>query len=464
MAESTVGENSVEKRAEVAIYRPFFLGGILSVLTIGCLLGAVALMGISSRGSYTTSAWSPYVLAHANSQLYGWVGLFVMGFSLQQHAPREGRRRLFNALAFASLALVAASILLRFLAEPNTQNNRDLWLPVGILSGVMQAVAVLLFIVNTAVTRHRPVNQRSGEPIEMPWQSVLILASLGWWLVVAIAEPVCFALAHQVEPESSILFIAKWFVPLREAQFLGFVVNMIAGVALSRFGSEFGVVAASRPLGLAGFLLWNGGLVARILGWLRYFNAGMMSGTGSLYFLGGISLAVGAICFVAASRIFSRTESRSPALKFVRTAMVWLLISGALIVLEPAHLGRIGQPFSHAFIGAIRHALTVGFISQMIVGMSVQIVPRLRGLEARNICPPVTLWFVFALLNVGNGLRVIGEIVTDYSAAGFPLMGITGFLELTGLVVWAGFIGLAMFSRRNLTTIGQSADVAPTPM
>jgi len=457
MQRSVTDNKAVDRSADVAIHKPFFLGGILTVLTVGCLLGAVALMGISARGSYTTSAWSPFVLAHANSQLYGWVGLFVMGFSLKQHAPRESRKRLFSALAYASLALVSVSILLRFLAEPNVQNNRELWLPVGILSGVMQAVAVFLFIVNTAVTRHQPVDQATGQAIGMPWQSILILTSLMWWFLVAVAEPICFALAHQTEPELSIMFVAKWFVPLRDAQFLGFVVNMIAGVALSRFGSEFGVRAASRTLGLAGFVLWNGGLVARMLGWLRYFDAGMVTGSGTLYFCAGAALAAGAVCFVAGSKIFSRVGSPSPATVFVRTAMVWLLISGALIVLEPAHLGRLGQLFSHAFTGAIRHALTVGFISQMIIGMSLQIVPRLRGLETAEIYPTAALWTIFTLLNTGNALRVGGQIVTDYSASGFPLMGMTGFVELSGLVLWAALVVAAMFAKSNSAPIGRAS-------
>jgi hypothetical protein len=381
-----------------------------------------------------------------------------MGFSLKQHAPRESRRRLFYALGYSSFALVALSILLRFLAEPNVQNNRELWLPVGILSGVMQAVAVLLFIANTAVTRHRPIDQASGEPIGMPWQSVLILASLAWWLLVAVAEPVCFALSHQAESVPSIMFVAKWFVPLRDAQFLGFVVNMIAGVALSRFGQEFGLRTASRPLGLAGFALWNCGLIARMLGWLRYFEAGMVAGSGTLYFCGGIALAAGALCFVAGSRIFSHIGSPSPATAFVRTAMAWLIVSGALIVLEPAHLSRLGQPFSHAFTGAIRHALTVGFISQMIVGMSLQIVPRLRGMQASDVYPPAALWTIFALLNGGNTLRVGGQILTDYSAAGFPLMGMTGFVELSGLVVWAALVVATLFARDNPAIIGHRAE------
>jgi len=40
--------------------------------------------------------------------------------------------------------------------------------------------------------------------------------------------------------------------------------------------------------------------------------------------------------------------------------------------------------FSHAFFGAYRHALTVGFITMMIVGVSSKIVPTLSGLDVQS--------------------------------------------------------------------------------
>ena len=116
------------------------------MLTAGCLPGAVALFGIAQQASYTASAWTPYVLAHANSQLYGWVGFFIMGFSLQQHAPSIERAALFHRLAYVSLGLMGAGIALRFVAEPLTAVDRDVWLPVGVLSGLLQLAAVALFI------------------------------------------------------------------------------------------------------------------------------------------------------------------------------------------------------------------------------------------------------------------------------------------------------------------------------
>lgn len=424
-------------RVVTTIHRPYFLMGILSVLTAGCLLGAIALLGIARQGSYLASAWTPYVLAHANSQLYGWVGFFVMGFSLQFHAPRRERARLFHQLAYLSLGLMAAAIAMRFFAEPLVAANRAVWLPVGIASGVLQVVSLGLFVANTAITRY---STGGG----LTWPTKFVFASLGWWALVALAEPVYFATSHQADRMASVGFVAEWFAPYREAQFLGFVTNMIFGVALVKLHSCFGVREADRLGGNAGFFVWNIGLAVRMVGWVVYFHSGMESPL--LYTLGGILLASGAALLVRSLRIFELLETRMSAHKFVRAAMGWLLIAGLLLLLEPLHLRAIGAPFSHAFTGAVRHAITVGFISQMILGFGLHVVNRHADVPDALV---KALWPTFMLLNLGNTARVLLEIGTDYSSAAFAPMGITGFIELTGLVIWGAYLARTMLRARS---------------
>ncbi|MER3462691.1 MAG: hypothetical protein C4342_06840, partial [Armatimonadota bacterium] len=251
-----VSRPSPDARATVNVYRPFFLAGVFTVLTAGCLLGAVALAGIAFNASYTTGGWMPYILAHANSQLYGWVGFFVMGFALQQHAPSQAKVKLFHRLAYASLILMGAGIAVRFVAEPLTAVDRSVWIPVGVASCIAQAAAVVLFIFNIGYTRHRTGNG-------VVWQTLLVFTALTWFVALAFAEPFMFAGSHE-EGRQGILFVAKWFPPYREAQFLGFVTMMIFGVALVKMNSCFGARRASKRLGLLGYVLWNGGLLLRM--------------------------------------------------------------------------------------------------------------------------------------------------------------------------------------------------------
>lgn len=421
---------AVSDRADVNVYKRFFLMGALTVLTAGCTLGAVALVGIAGRGSYTTSTWTPYILAHANSQLYGWVGFFIMGFALQQHAPSIGMAKQFDRLAWFSLVLMALGIAVRFAAEPLSAVDRAVWVPIGIASCWAQAIAVMTFLFNTTYTRHR-----SGQGLT--WQSAFVLTSLSWLFVISVAEPFAFAYSHAADQRSSIMFVAKWFPVLRDAQFLGFVTMMIFGVALTKLNSCFAIKEAHKQEGVIGYGLWMAGLLVRMVGWLRYDGSGFEPGTGTMYFAGGVLLAFGAATIAWSLRVFEPAEEPQRAHKFVRGAIVWLLISGVLLILEPIHLRQIHAPFSHAYIGAIRHAVTVGVISQMIIGFSIHIIPRLRGIADANLTP---LWITFWLLNLGNAGRVFLQIASDYTPAAFAPMGMTGFIELVGLFVWAGHV------------------------
>ncbi|HLK13462.1 MAG TPA: hypothetical protein VKT78_01545, partial [Fimbriimonadaceae bacterium] len=186
------------------------------------------------------------------------------------------------------------------------------------------------------------------------------------------------------------------------------------------------------------------GLVARMAGWVVAFRGGFEPGSRELFTLGGIALATAAVLLVISIRLFEPLGSQIPAHKFVRGAMVWLLISGALLVFEPIHLRLIGAPFSHAYTGAIRHALTVGFISQMILGVGMTVVARMNDIPD---AAQKTLWSVFVLLNLGNAGRVGLQILTDYNPSGFRPMGATGFVELVGLATWAYFVAGPMLRR-----------------
>jgi len=418
---------ATHQRAEIEIYRPFFIAGILTVLTAGCMLGAIALFGIARQGSYTASAWTPYILAHANSQLFGWVGFFIMGFALQQHAPTVARAALFHRLAYTSLALMGLGIALRFVAEPMSMIDRATWVPVGVLSGILQLVAVLVFVFNSSVTRHK-----SGQGLT--WPTAFVFSSLFWLVVVAFAEPIVFALSHQESKENSIVFVASWFAPLREAQFLGFVAMMVFGVAAVKMGSCFGFRKADPAMGLAALALWWAGLLARIIGWRTFFSADLSADSVWLYRLGGTLLALGAMTMVFSLGIFERPDRSIRAHKFVRAAFGWLLVAGLLLIFEPLHLAAINAPFSHAYTGAIRHAVTVGFISQMILGVGIHVVGRMHDIDESRV---PALWTAFALLNVGNACRVGLEVATDYRPDAFMPMGFTGFVELVGLMLWA---------------------------
>jgi hypothetical protein len=155
-------------------------------------------------------------------------------------------------------------------------------------------------------------------------------------------------------------------------------------------------------------------------------------------------LAAAVVALLWNWRIFTRPGEPDRSLKFIRAGYVWLLISLGMLVLLPAYqfvlLPRLAPSgaattagFSHAYYGAIRHAITVGFISLMIVGVASRVVPTLNGVEGRRLTP---LWSVFLLLNAGCALRVVTQTLTDVTPHAFVVAGASGLLEVTGLALW----------------------------
>ena len=115
---------------------------------------------------------------------------------------------------------------------------------------------------------------------------------------------------------------------------------------------------------------------------------------------------------------------------------MWLIMATLMLVFVPIYTFAIympltgsAVPFSHAFFGAYRHAITVGFIMMMIVGMSSRLVAKSPNGNS--------LWLTFVLINVGNILRVSFQIGTDFSPAAYTVMGFSGFIEVIGLMLWA---------------------------
>jgi hypothetical protein len=130
------------------------------------------------------------------------------------------------------------------------------------------------------------------------------------------------------------------------------------------------------------------------------------------------------------------------------------MVALALFALLPVYTALKGVVFSHAYFGGYRHAFTVGFISLMIVGVSSKIVPVLCGLGPSQVS---TLRAAFWLINIGNGMRVAFQILTDTFVWAYPVMAASAWIEVIGLAIWAVDLWMAM--RRRPATGATCGDV-----
>jgi len=147
-------------------------------------------------------------------------------------------------------------------------------------------------------------------------------------------------------------------------------------------------------------------------------------------------LAVG--LSIVAIRIFESSEQEAKIKGihksfpvFVRIAYAWLLVPAALGV-AATFLDTAG-----GFWGASRHALTVGFVSTMVLAVGQRILPAFAGM--RLLWSPRLMFAGLFLLTIGCTLRVSSEVLAyqGYAAWAWQVLPVSALTELTALSVFA---------------------------
>jgi hypothetical protein len=416
-------------RPDYSFHRRFFLTGIAVTLTAGATWGALLLLRIAWSRSFTEPSIFA-VNAHAQAQIYGWVGLFVLGFAYQMFPRLQGIRLPWPRLAALSFWLMTGGIVARSFGEALREA------PLALAGGGSQLAAVLLFAAVMARTFPSPDLPR--KPHEL-----YILAAVAWFVLGTAFD--LFHLARLLaapDRQAVLAQVAAFQLPLRHFQIHGLALMMILGVSLwylpKLIGSEAPDAKRARVLWLP-LQLAVAGEAALFIVFLRTRQmpwAIAMWEADVLF----------AACAVAAAlnlHLFRPVAFPDRSLKFLRAGQVWLFVSLGMLAAAPFWGAALGKGFSHAWYGATRHAVTVGFISLTIVGMASRLAPMLAGLDPRRLSP---LRAPFLLLNLGCAMRVLFQVATDLTPRAFPLAGASGLLEVTGLALWGAHLALAMLS------------------
>ena len=110
---------------------------------------------------------------------------------------------------------------------------------------------------------------------------------------------------------------------------------------------------------------------------------------------------------------------------------MWLVIAAALGVCA-VYFDR-----AHGWIGASRHALTVGFVSTMVFAIGQRVLPAFAGM--RVLYSPRLMLACLLLLNTGCMLRVSSEILAyeNYWPPAWKVLPWSAICELTAVTVFA---------------------------
>ena len=432
------------------IYRRYFLGGIVLTLTAGATWGAWLLWTIAGSGSFRSIPLDS-INAHGEAQIFGWVGLFIMGFAYQAF-PRLWQTTLaVPRLAAWTFLLMIAGLIVRTIGIA----SGEAWSfspGLAMAGGGLEVAAVLIFTGQILATF-------AGGGAKLEPYIGFVVAALAWFVVSSVVSVWhTWNTMTARSTEALIWYVATYQSPLRDLQIHGLALFMILGVSLRMLPALYEVPRVPSRRAWWALAL----LVTAVLGEVALFLLARWTGNrgfAACLPLPWALLAIGCAMIVLPWRPWRPFPVHDRSAKFVRAAYAWLAISLLMLGLSPVyqyayqHLGGARDvPFSHAYHGAIRHAITVGFISMMILGFAAKVVATLNGIDPRTLS---ALRGPFLLVNVGCLLRVVLQTLTDWSSGIYPLLGLSGTLEVAGLAWWG--LGLVRIIRQGKRAAGAPA-------
>lgn len=428
-----------------SLYRRFFLGGIAVTLTAGATWGVWLLWRIAVAGNFAGVSILE-INAHGHAQIFGWVGLFIMGFAYQAFPRLWHTELVAPRLAVMTFVLMVSGIVIRTAGMAVAEPGGGAIVAV-LAGGILEIVAILIFAGQIVTTFAR--SQARLEPY-----IGFIFTAVFWFIAMSFFSVWhTFATMSATSTDELVRQVSTYQAPLRDIQIHGLALFMILGVSMRMLPPMFGLSPIGPRRGWAALAI----LSLAVIGEMVLFVAGRW--TGNIHLMGllmvpWLMLAVGVAMVAFPWKLWRPMPIKERTTKFVRAAYGWLGLSLAMLLLFPVYLLASHLPFSHAYYGAIRHAITVGFISLMIMGIAGKVVPTLNGIDLRRLSG---LWGPFILVNTGCFLRVSLEVLTDWNPVFYHFIGFSGVLELAGLGWW-GLHLIAVMRRGKRLAMADETD------
>jgi len=389
----------------------FITSGLAFMIFPGTFLGVWNLLQISGRES-VASISAAWLQAHGHAQVFGWVGSFILGIGFYSIPKLRGGAQGSLIGAWLCWGMWIAGAAMRWAANVYLWQ----WRVLVPLSATLELAAFVIFF--RAVLGHRP--QKTGMQKLEPWIWVVASASTGLLVVLLVNLAGCFFVAFRGStPAFPHLFDQRYLALIA----WGFLVPFVWGFSAKWLSVFLGLKPLRTSFLLVAVAINLVGLVFVLV---------------SLTFIGSCLLVLGAALAASAIRIFELAfnEPKTRGVHtsfpfFVRLAYGWLLVAAGLGV-AATRWDRSGGIW-----GASRHALTVGFISIMILCVGQRILPAFAGM--RMLWSTKLMFLAAFLLSLGCSTRVLCEVLAYQGYAGWawralPLSAVT---ELTALTLFA---------------------------
>lgn len=414
---------SLDQKAHVSFARtaPYLRAALLlgsgGGFALACVLTLAPFFGIPV-GSW----WAALVQTHGHLQLFGWAGLFVVGVAFSFLPRLRGRPLAWPALLPWILGVLVSSLILRFVSQPLlVVTGWLLWDIVLVLSGVLEALAlpaILLVIVRTTVGKSTAKSTLEGVRSIAPFifGAFLGLALAGilnlfnclaalpnGGLVPARGDevnitlglfgflvPVALAMSTRMLP----LYAHLQPFPTRLLWIL--TLGYFAGLICWLLGLLLPEMLSAAPYGLG--LLLMGSVMLLFIGYFLHLMRNRAQLPPSV-----VRHAPHPQAMAERARLRRDEERRryGPYVALLGTAYLWGTLGALLLVIDGIALLLFGVlPVA---IDAIRHSFAVGFITLLICGIAVRLIP---GLSSKMIRSPRLVTATLVLGNAAALLRV----------------------------------------------------------
>jgi hypothetical protein len=362
-----------------------------------CLLGAsatAALVGTpvglllgywSGTGQLAQVPWVGLVQAHGQAQVFGWLGLAILGVTFHAMAHLFRAAEPPARAAFAALALQVTGVVLRLAAPlvPGAAGAGGAWMLLGSAVAFLGAFGITL----EAHARTLPRRSRTGRaPAVLPR---FLLAGVLLWLAALLANLDGAIAAVRFGP------VAPGALDATRDAFI--VAAATGGFALIAAGMSLRVAVGWLDLPAPDLRraaqAWGPLAGAALLRSLAPVAGGLAAGTGTALDVAGALLwAAGVAWYLPALRGLwspetlrigggTRGEADPPLAWFVRTAYTWFALSGLLSVAYAALLlvdaigftplaGSGGAVTVTGVADAARHALLFGYLGTLTAGLA----------------------------------------------------------------------------------------------
>ncbi|HEU5316940.1 MAG TPA: hypothetical protein VFX49_12600 [Chloroflexota bacterium] len=420
-----------------------------------CLIAATATAGLVGvplglhlaywmlSGRMAEVPWVAWVQAHGQLQIFGWLGLSILGVTFHAMAHLFGTAEASNRLAWSVLILQLSGVALRFFAPIVVRGDAALrpW-NAGAWLLLASALALLAAFAITLEAHVRTLPRRGGggrAPAVLPRY---LLSGLVLWLVALLVNLDGAVDALRFGSPS-----AGAISPDRDALV---VIAAGGGMALIALGMSLRVVVGWLDLPPPDLRRASRAWLPLLIGTVLRVASAATGDPPTLQALAAVVWAAGVLFYLPALRgLWSagavtvgggrRGEADPPLAWFVRTAYAGLLAAALLAAAEvwAVLVGDIGPLSPHALADGGRHALLFGYLGVLTAGLSGRLPTAFldlgdRGVAATRLAYRVT-WLLILPAAV---LRVAGPLAGDIRA---PLIAVAGVLGTAAFcsLLWA---------------------------